>query len=108
MPEPTPSAHSDRALLQVTEEEFVAGFHSVYRPSIPAAEWAADLPAGAFAQYESRGAVIPEGEFRAVTLPQLHSLETLIHQVLEIRVLTDDNTYSATHGQTITWPMANM
>ena len=24
----------------MTEEEFVAGFHNIYRPSIPAAEWA--------------------------------------------------------------------
>jgi hypothetical protein len=38
--------------------------------------WAADLPVGALAQYESRGAVIPEGQVRAVILPQLHSLAT--------------------------------
>ena len=94
--------------MKVTEEKFVAGFHSIYCPAIPAPEWAADLRAGAFAQYESRGAVIPEGEFRAITLPQLRSLARLIRQLLEIRVLIDDNKYSATHGQTITWKMANM
>ena len=75
---------------------------------MPVVEWANDLPEGAFADYESRGAVIAEGEYRAITLPQLHSLATLINQVLDIRDLIDNNKHSSTHGQKITWLMANM
>ena len=74
----------------------------------PVVEWAADLPEGAFAEFESRAFVIPKGEHRATKLSQLHSLATLVKQVLEIRDLTDDNKYSATHGELITWPMVNM
>ena len=96
------------ALPQVTEEEFIAGFDSVYRALMPVVEWAADLPEGAFSNFDSRGAVIDEGELRAITLPQLHSLAKLVKQVLAIRDWTDDNKYSATHGQKITWKMINM
>lgn len=52
-------------------------------------------------------ALLPE-EYRAITLPQLHSLATLINQVLDIRDLIDNNKHSSTHGQKITWLMANM
>ena len=95
-------------MLQVTEEEFIAGFDSVYRALIPVVEWAADLPQGAFSNYEDRGAIIEAGEHRAITLPQLLSLATLLKQVLEIREWTDDNKYSATHGKRISWEMINM
>ena len=74
----------------------------------PVVEWAADLPEGAFVEFESRAFVIPKGEHRATKLSQLRSLATLVKQVLEIRDLTDDNKYSATHGEVITWPMMNM
>jgi hypothetical protein len=74
----------------------------------PVVEWAADLPEGAFAEFESRAFIIPKGEHRATKLSQLRSLATLVKQVLEIRDLTDDNEYSATHGELITWPMVNM
>ena len=97
-----------RVVAQVTEEEFVAGFDSVYSALIPVAEWVADLPEGAFSEFENRSAVIAEGEYRASTLPQLRLLATLLNQILEIRDLTDDNQYSATHGQAITWKMMNM
>ena len=76
--------------------------------STPVVEWAADLPEGAFAEFESRAFIIPKGEHRATKLSQLRSLATLVKQVLEIRDLTDDNEYSATHGEVITWPMVNM
>merc|ERR1711865_647583 len=49
---------------KVTEEEFVAGFDSVYRALMPVVEWAADLPEGAFSNFESRGTIIEQGEFR--------------------------------------------
>ena len=95
-------------MLQVTEEEFIAGFDSVYTALMPVVEWAADLPQGAFSNYENRGAIIEAGEHRAITLPQLLSLATLLKQVLEIREWTDDNKYSATHGKRISWEMINM
>ena len=75
---------------------------------MPVVEWAADLPEGAFSNFESRGTIIEQGELRAITLPQLHSLAKLLKQVLAIRDWTDDNKYSATHGQKITWQMINM
>ena len=71
-------------------------------------EWAADLPEGMFAEFESRAFNIPKGEHRATKLSQLRSLATLVKQVLEIRDLTDDNKHSDTHGKMITWPMVNM
>jgi len=74
----------------------------------PVVDWAADLPEGAFAEFESRAFIIPKGEHRATKLSQLRSLATLVKQVLEIRDLTDDNEYSATHREVITWPMVNM
>jgi hypothetical protein len=74
----------------------------------PLVEWAADLPEGAFAEFESRAFIIPKGEHRATKLSQLRSLATLVKQVLEIRDLTDDNKHSDTHGKMITWPMVNM
>ena len=86
----------------------MAGFDSVYSALIPVAEWVADLPEGAFSEFESRGAVIAEGECRASTLQQLRLLATLLNQILEIRDLIDDNQYSATLGQAITWKMMNM
>lgn len=95
-------------LLQVTEQEFVAGFDSVYSALIPVAEWVADLPEGAFSDFENRGAVIAEGEFRASTLQQLQQLQQLLNQILEIGDWTDDNQRSATHGQAITCQMMNM
>ena len=95
-------------LLQITEEEFLAGFGSVYSAACPEVDWAGELPEGAFSEYENRGAVIPECEYRATTLRQLRSLATLIKDVLGIRTLIDDNKYSATHGESITWPMINM
>ena len=94
--------------MQITEEEFIAGFGSVYSAACPEVDWAADLPEGAFSEYDSRGAVIPNGEDRAITLKQLRSFATLIKQVLGIRSFVDDNKYSATHGEPITWPMINM
>ena len=95
-------------LLQITEEEFMAGFGSVYSAACPKVDWAGELPEGAFSEYESRGAVIPNGEYRAITLKQLRSFATLIKQVLGIRSIIDDNKYSASHGESITWPMINM
>ena len=86
----------------------MAGFDSVYSAACPQVDWAADLPQGAFSEYDSRGAVIPNGEDRAITLKQLRSFATLIKQVLGIRSFIDDNKYSATHGEPITWPMINM
>ena len=74
----------------------------------PVVQWAAHLPEGAFVEFESCNFVIPKGEHRATKLSQLRSLATLVKQVLEIRDLTDDNQYSATHGELITWPMVNM
>ena len=94
--------------MQITEEEFIAGFGSVYSAACPEVDWAADLPEGVFSEYESRGAVIPKGEDRAITLKQLRSFATLIKQVLGIRSFIDDNKYSATHGEPVTWPMINM
>ena len=86
----------------------MAGFGSVYCAACPEADWAGELSEGAFSAYESRGAVIPQGEYRATTLKQLRSLATLIKQVLGIRTFVDDNKYSASHGESITWPMINM
>ena len=86
----------------------MAGFDSVYVAACPQVDWAADLPEGAFSEYDSREAVIPNGEDRAITLKQLRSFATLIKQVLGIRSFIDDNKYSATHGEPITWPMINM
>ena len=60
----------------------MAGFGSVYSAACPEVDWAGELPEGAFSEYESRGAVIPEGEYRATTLKQLRSLATLIKQVI--------------------------
>ena len=94
--------------MQITEEEFIAGFGSVYSAACPEVDWAADLPEGAFSEYDSRGAVIPNGEDRAIKLKQLRSLATLIKQVLGIRTMVDDNKYSTTNGKPITWPMINM
>ena len=94
--------------IQVTTAEFVAGFEHVYCKAHPVVEWAADLPQGAFSNYENRGAIIEAGEHRAITLPQLLSLATLLKLVLEIREWTDDNKYSATHGKRISWEMINM
>ena len=100
--------YHDALLLQITEEEFIAGFGSVYSAACPEVDWASELPEGAFSEYESRGAVIPQGEYRATTLGQLRSLAALIKQVLGIRTFIDDNEYSASHGESITWPMINM
>ena len=72
-------------MLQVTEEEFIAGFDSVYTALMPVVEWAADLPQGAFSNYENRGAIIEAGGHRAITLPQLLLLATLLKLVLEIK-----------------------
>ena len=94
--------------LQITEEEFITGFGSVYSAACPEVDWAADLPEGAFCEYDGRAAVIPNGEARAITLKQLRSFATLIKQVLGIRTFIDDNKYSASHGESITWPMINM
>ena len=52
-------------------------------------EWAADLPQGAFSNYENRGAIIEAGEHRAITLPQLLSLATLLKQVIGGGVVYD-------------------
>ena len=95
-------------LLQITEAEFRAGFGSVYCANCEKVDWAGELPEGAFSEYESRGAVIPQGEYRATTLKQLRSLATLIKEVLEIRTFVDDNKFSASHGESITWPIMNM
>ena len=100
--------YHDALLLQITEEEFMAGFGSVYSAACPEVDWAGELPEGAFSEYESRGAVIPEGEYRATTLKQLRLLAELIKQVLGIRTFIDDNKYSASHGESISWPMINM
>ena len=67
-----------------------------------------ELLPGAFAEFESRGAVIPDGEHRGTKLSQFGSLSTLVKQVLQVKDWIDDNTYSATHGESITWPMVNM
>ena len=66
-------------------------------------EWAKDLPEGAFDEYESRGSVIPEGEHRAIRVPQLHSLAVSVQQLLKIRDLVDDYSKS-----TISWPTMNL
>ena len=95
-------------LLQITEAEFIAGFGSVYCAACPEVEWAGELPEGAFSEYESRGAVIPQGEYRATTLKQLRSLATLIKKVIGIRTFIDDNKFSISHGESITWPIMNM
>ena len=100
--------YHDALLLQITEQEFMAGFGSVYSAACPEVDWAGELPEGAFSEYESRGAVIPQGEYRATTLGQLRSLAALIKQVLGIRTFIDDNKYSTSHGESITWPMINM
>ena len=76
--------------------------------STPVVEWVADLPEGAFAEFESRAFIIPKGEHRATKLSQLRSLATLVQQVLKIRRFIDENKYSDTHGEVITWPMVNM
>ena len=86
----------------------MAGFGTVYSVACQEVDWANELPEGAFSEYESRGAVIPEGEYRATTLGQLRSFAILIKQVLGIRTFIDDNKYSASHGESITWPMINM
>ena len=95
-------------LLQITEAEFRAGFGSVYCATCEEVDWAGELPEGAFSEYEKRGAVIPQGEYRATTLKQLRSLATLIKDVLGIRTCIDDNKYSTSHGESITWPIMNM
>jgi hypothetical protein len=100
--------YHDVLLPQITEKEFMAGFGSVYSAACPEVDWAGELPEGAFSEYESRGAVIPQGEYRATTLGQLRSLAALIKQVLGIRTFIDDNKHSASHGESITWPMINM
>ena len=66
-------------------------------------EWAKDLPEGAFDEYESRGSVIPEGEHRAIRVPQLLLLAVLVQQLLKIRKLVDDYSKS-----TISWPTMNL
>ena len=66
-------------------------------------EWAADLPEGALDEFQSQGAVIPEGEYRAIRVPQLFSLAVLVQQLLGIRELFDDFTNSA-----ISWATMNM
>ena len=86
----------------------MTSFDSVYAAACPRADWAGELHEGAFSEYESRGAVIHEGEYRAVTLKQLRSFATLIKKVLGIRTIVDDNEYSTSHGESITWPMINM
>ena len=89
----------------------MAGFDSVYSALIPVAEWVANLPEGAFSEFESRGAVIAEGECRASTLQQLQQLQQLLNQILETQQLgdwTDDNQRSDTHGQAVTCQMMNM
>ena len=72
----------------------MAGFDSVYVAACPQVDWAADLPEGAFSEYDSRGAVIPKGEDRAIKLTQLRSFATLIKQVIG----WEDSAYNPQNG----------
>ena len=60
----------------------MAGFGSVYSAACPKVDWAGELLEGALSEYESRGAVTPEGEYRVTTLKQLRSLAALIKEVI--------------------------
>jgi hypothetical protein len=105
---PTPGMPHLTATLQVTEEAFVAGFVDIYCAAHPSPEWVNNLPEGAFSEFECRGVVIEDGEHRAVSLQQMEALATLLQRVLAVCQLMDDNQYSTTNGQPITWSMANM
>ena len=93
-------------LLQITEEEFIVGFNNVYCAACPKVDWAGELPEGAFSEYESRGAVIPEGEYRATTLGQLRSLAMLIKQVIG-GVIGEDSVYKPQRGAALDAIVAN-
>ena len=94
--------------LQITEAEFREEFGSVYCATCEEVDLVGELPEGAFSEYESQGAVMTHGECRAITLKRLCSLATLIKQVLGIRTCIDINKHSASHGESITWPIMNM
>lgn len=88
----------------VGEEMFIARYQKWLKPHLTPTGFLGYLT-GTVDAYEPRGTVIPEGEHRAIRVPQLHSLAVLAKQLLAVEGTKLFDSYS---HKRIRWPTMNM